>query len=141
MRSPQVLAALGSIAFKSIPILQTYFYKILSKCHLILVATFITTTWRHLPLSFLKLLKLYLFLITYVWALNHLLQYIYIAYQNINYSANLRSKASVEYIANAIIIKIKPAQLWECKAGQFIYLYLLELSYTAFMQVYPFFIL
>ena len=65
----------------------------------------------------------------------------HIAYRNINYSANLRFKASVEYIADAIIIEVKPARPWECKAGQFIYLRLLELSYIAFIQAYPFFIL
>ena len=136
----QALAALSGIAFRSIPILQTYFYKILSKYYLILVATFIAITQRYLLLSFLMPLKLYLFLIAYIQALNQLLQYMYTAYQNINYSANLRSRASVEYIADAIMIKVKPAQPWECKARQFIYLYLPGLSYTAFIQAYPFFI-
>ena len=64
----------------------------------------------------------------------------YMAYRNINYSTNLRSRASVEYIADAIIIEVKPARPWEYKAGQFIYLRLLELSYIAFMQAYLFFI-
>jgi hypothetical protein len=59
--------------------------------------------------------------------------YIYIAYWNINYSANLRSRASVKCVANAIVIKVKLAWLWECKAKQFIYLHLLELSYIAFI--------
>ena len=53
----------------------------------------------------------------------------------------MRFRASVEYIADTIIIKVKPARLWECKAGQFIYLCLLELSHTVFIQAYPFFIL
>jgi len=64
----------------------------------------------------------------------------HMAYRNINYSANLRSRASVEYVADAIIIEVKPARPWECKAGQFIYLRLPELSHTAFMQAHPFFV-
>ena len=55
------------------------------------------------------------------------------AYRNINYSTNLCSRASVEYIADAIVIEVKPARPWECKAGQFIYLCLPELSHIAFM--------
>ena len=57
----------------------------------------------------------------------------YIAYRNINYSANLCFRASVEYIADAIIIEVKLVWPWECKAEQFIYLYLPELSYTVFI--------
>ena len=119
-------------------IVRRLFYEMFLRLHMILAAMVITAIWIHSPSGKpLTSSTLYLLVASCLWASTYILWVGRILYRNIKVGKPL-SQAMIIYMPGAIQVHVKVLRPWKFRAGQFVYLCIPWVSYTAFAQSHPF---
>ncbi|KAF2195727.1 hypothetical protein K469DRAFT_758547 [Zopfia rhizophila CBS 207.26] len=120
----------------SYPLLRKPSYEIFLRVHRVLAVLSAFSIWRHLALlPFLSCLYVYSFAIMFLSML--LLQSAHFLYQNKAMGASL-SQAYIIHNGNTIKIRLSLSRPLKVEAGQYIGLWIPEISFWSFLQSHPF---
>jgi predicted ferric reductase len=154
---------MATILVISFGIVQRHFYEIFRKLHLALAAIVVAGVWVHASPRVLSVPQaIYMMTAICVWAVTHIVRFIYILYRNVKYGrpqdaarknnpilgkkltdrrkrrSLMISRAKTIAMPDGVQVHVKMAQPWEFRAGQYVYLRLRAASRSTLLQSHPF---
>lgn len=135
----QAASAMATILITSFSIVRHHFYEVFLNLHRVLVVVLIVAIWLHVPGKLLNIPTIYLLVVCCLWASLQLLRTCQILYRNFRHW-KYSCKVAIAPLPDAYQVHAKIPRSWKYRAGQYVYLCLPGVSYSAILQSHPYMI-
>jgi predicted ferric reductase len=130
---------MASVGITSSSIVRRHFYETFLKIHQALAVVIVTGIWFHVPRRLDAVPTLYLLVASSIWLAVRLLRLAQVLFRNLRKVRHV-SRCTIWSLPDAFQVHVKVSRPWNFRAGQYVYLCIPNLSYTAWLQSHPYFI-
>ena len=135
----QAAAAMISISIASLLILQHHFYETFLKAHQVLAIIILIATWIHVSAKLLKESSIYLLATIGTWVICRFIRFAQTSFRSLRGGMHL-CRANIRSLPDGLQIHVRVSRPWKYAAGQYLYLCMPGVNYSAWIQSHPYFL-